>query len=155
VSVWEVTQLYKASDRDFVEKLWANGVNSVLVDQGANLLIPTDNGTTPSKWHAGRIFFRGTNGGVGGVIVVGEQTISYHSMTWDTFECVIPHPAIFECFTPVDSDDSTEEWILGDSEGRIYSLHLSSDDQDLTIHKLGDVPPPPTTPLFPALTLLV
>jgi hypothetical protein len=63
-------------------------------------------------------------------------------MTWDTFECVIAHPAIFECFTPVDSDDGTEEWILGDSEGRIYSLNLVSDDHTLTITKLGDVHTP-------------
>lgn len=44
ISVWEVDKLYKAPDRDFVEKTWANGENAVLVDNGANLLIPTKNG---------------------------------------------------------------------------------------------------------------
>jgi hypothetical protein len=44
ISVWEVDKLYKASDRDFVERPWANGENAKLVDQGANLLIPTKNG---------------------------------------------------------------------------------------------------------------
>jgi hypothetical protein len=45
LSLWEVDKLQKASDRDFVERLWANGVASVPVDQGARLLIPTNNGT--------------------------------------------------------------------------------------------------------------
>jgi len=44
ISVWEIDKLYKTSDRDFVEKPWANGENAVLVDAGANLLIPTKNG---------------------------------------------------------------------------------------------------------------
>jgi hypothetical protein len=44
ISVWEVDKLYKASDRDFVERPWANGENANLVDQGASLLIPTKNG---------------------------------------------------------------------------------------------------------------
>ena len=44
ISVWEVDKFYKAADRDFVEKPWANGENAVMVDNGANLLIPTKNG---------------------------------------------------------------------------------------------------------------
>lgn len=44
ISVWEVDKLYKASDRDFVEKQWANGEDKVVVDQGATILIPTSNG---------------------------------------------------------------------------------------------------------------
>jgi DNA damage-binding protein 1 len=44
ISVWEIDKLYKASDRDFVERPWASGENAILVDQGANLLIPTRNG---------------------------------------------------------------------------------------------------------------
>jgi len=77
------------------------------------------------------------NGWAGGVIVVGEQTISYHSMTWDSLECIVAQPTIFECCTSVDSEGSSEEWILGDAEGRIYSLSLSSND--ITITKLGEV----------------
>jgi hypothetical protein len=69
---------------------------------------------------------------------VGEQTISYHSMTWDTVQCIIAQPTVFECYTPVDSVDGSEEWILGDAEGRIYSLSLISDELILT--KLGEVP---------------
>jgi len=49
ISVWEVDKLYKASDRDFVEKSWANGTNAAQVDQGASLLIPTKNGTVPKS----------------------------------------------------------------------------------------------------------
>jgi Mono-functional DNA-alkylating methyl methanesulfonate N-term len=45
LSVWEVDKLYKPADRDFVERYWANGQMSVEVDRGANLLIPTKNGT--------------------------------------------------------------------------------------------------------------
>jgi len=78
------------------------------------------------------------------VIVVGEQTISYHSMTWDTLECVVAQPTIFECYTPVDSEDSSEEWILGDADGRIYCLSLSSND--LTLTKLGEVVLSPSIP---------
>ena len=44
ISVWEVDKLYKAADRDFVERSWANGENEMRVDQGARLLIPTKNG---------------------------------------------------------------------------------------------------------------
>jgi hypothetical protein len=44
ISVWEVDKLYKAADRDFVERPWANGENQIMVDQGARLLIPTKNG---------------------------------------------------------------------------------------------------------------
>jgi Mono-functional DNA-alkylating methyl methanesulfonate N-term len=44
ISVWEVDKLYKPSDRDFVDRLWANGQKEILVDQGANLLIPTRDG---------------------------------------------------------------------------------------------------------------
>jgi len=47
VSVWEVSKLYKASDRDFVERMWANGENAMMVDQGARILIPTNNGAAP------------------------------------------------------------------------------------------------------------
>ena len=50
ISVWEVEKLYKASDRDFVEKPWANGENANLVDQGASLLIPTKNGMRFEDW---------------------------------------------------------------------------------------------------------
>ena len=39
-------KLHRASDRDFVERLWANGQASVPVDLGARLLIPTNNGTS-------------------------------------------------------------------------------------------------------------
>ena len=46
VSVWEVSKLYKASDRDFVERVWANGETAMMVDQGARILIPTNNGTS-------------------------------------------------------------------------------------------------------------
>jgi hypothetical protein len=66
---------------------------------------------------------------------VGEQTIAYHSMTLDTFRYLIPQPTIFECYTLVGSDP--EEWILGDAEGRIYSL--SSQDDDFRFVKLGEV----------------
>ena len=72
---------------------------------------------------------------VGGVIVVGEQTIAYFSMTLDTFRCVVPQPTIFESYAPVGSDP--EEWILGDAEGRIYSLTLQN--QELTFSKIGEV----------------
>lgn len=47
ISCWEVDKLYRASDRDFVERPWANGETSILVDQGASMLIPTDNGAPP------------------------------------------------------------------------------------------------------------
>jgi len=47
LSVWEVDRLHRASDREFVERLWANGQASVPVDQGARLLIPTNNGNAP------------------------------------------------------------------------------------------------------------
>ena len=47
LSVWEVDKLHRAADRDFVERLWANGQASVPVDLGARLLIPTNNGTNP------------------------------------------------------------------------------------------------------------
>ena len=50
ISVWEVDKLYKASDRDFVERPWANGENANLVDQGASLLIPTKNGMRFEDW---------------------------------------------------------------------------------------------------------
>jgi len=78
---------------------------------------------------------------VGGVIVVGEQTIVYYSMMLDTFQYHIPQPTIFECFTKV-VDSGNEEWILGDAEGRIYSLSIQNDKFIFT--KLGDV----TYPLF-------
>ena len=74
---------------------------------------------------------------VGGVIVVGEQTIAYYSMRLDTFQYVIPQPTIFECFTTVKSEE-TEEWILGDAEGRIYSLSIQ--DEEFIYTKLGEVP---------------
>lgn len=45
ISVWEVAKLYKAADRDFVERVWANGEKAMIVDQGARILIPTCNGT--------------------------------------------------------------------------------------------------------------
>lgn len=79
---------------------------------------------------------------VGGVIVVGEQTIAYFSMTLDTFRCVVPQPTIFESYAPVGSDP--EEWILGDAEGRIYSLTLQN--QELTFTKIGEVLPPSENP---------
>lgn len=66
---------------------------------------------------------------------MGEQTIAYFSMTLDTFRCLVPQPTIFECYTPVEGGN--EEWILGDSEGRIYSLTLQ--DQELSFTKLGEV----------------
>jgi Mono-functional DNA-alkylating methyl methanesulfonate N-term len=44
ISVWEVERLYKASDREFVERQWASGETAMQVDQGASLLIPTKNG---------------------------------------------------------------------------------------------------------------
>lgn len=68
-------------------------------------------------------------------MVVGEQTITYHSMTLDTFRYVVPQPTIFECYTLVSSDP--EEWILGDAEGRIYSLSIQ--DDDFRFLKLGEV----------------
>jgi len=70
------------------------------------------------------------------VIVVGEQTIAYYSMRLDTFRFVIPQPTIFECYTAVKSDE-TEEWILGDAEGKIYSLSIEEDEFVFT--KLGEV----------------
>jgi len=73
--------------------------------------------------------------GIGGVIVVGEQTICYYSMTLDTFRYVIPQPTIFECFTAVKSEK--EEWILGDAEGKIYSLSIQDDEFIFTT--LGEV----------------
>ena len=124
ISVWEIDKLYKASDRDFVEKAWANGENAILVDTGANLLIPTKNGT---------LFESGSD--VGGVIVVGEQTIAYYSIMLDSFRYVIPQATIFECWTPVKSEN--EEWILGDADGRIYSLSIQNDEFAFT--KLGEV----------------
>jgi hypothetical protein len=66
---------------------------------------------------------------------VGEQMITYHSMTLDTFRYVIPQLTIFECYTLVGSDP--EEWILGDAEGRIYSLFIQ--DDDFRFVKLGEV----------------
>ena len=56
-------------------------------------------------------------------------------MTLDTLRYVIPQPTIFECFTPVESDN--EEWILGDAEGRIYSLAIQNDG--FIFEKLGEV----------------
>lgn len=50
ISVWEVEKLYKASDRDFVDRAWANGENANMVDQGANLLIPTKDGISRVRW---------------------------------------------------------------------------------------------------------
>lgn len=44
ISVWEIDKLYKAADRDFVERPWANGEKEMMVDLGARLLIPTKNG---------------------------------------------------------------------------------------------------------------
>jgi hypothetical protein len=44
ISVWEVDKLYKASDREFVERHWADGEDKAVVDQGARILIPTKNG---------------------------------------------------------------------------------------------------------------
>ena len=49
LSLWEVDKLPRASDRDFVERLWANGAASMPVDQGARLLIPTNNGNPPEN----------------------------------------------------------------------------------------------------------
>src|SRR5437667_12063958 len=72
---------------------------------------------------------------VGGVVVVGEQTIAYYSMTLDTFRYIIPQTTIFECYTVVQSDK--EEWILEDAEGRIYSLSIENDK--FIFSKLGEV----------------
>jgi hypothetical protein len=58
-------------------------------------------------------------------------------MTLDTFRHVIPQPTIFECYTPVSSD--SEQWILGDAEGRVYSLSIHHDEFEFT--KLGEVTP--------------
>jgi hypothetical protein len=69
---------------------------------------------------------------------VGEQTISYHSMTKDAFQCLIPEPAIFECYVPTKWDH--EVWILGDSEGRIYTLSLEHDL--MRLEKIGQVASP-------------
>jgi hypothetical protein len=124
ISVWEIDRLYKASDREFAEKSWANGENAVLVDVGANLLIPTKNGLATSCMV-----------NVGGVIVVGEQTIAYYSIMLDSFRYVIPQPTIFECWTAVKSEN--EEWILGDAEGRLYSLSI--DNESFDFQKLGEV----------------
>ena len=49
ISLWEVDKLYKAPDRDLVERTWANGESSANVDQGASLLIPTKNGISPKS----------------------------------------------------------------------------------------------------------
>ena len=46
LSCWEVDKLHRPADRDFVERLWASGEANVPVDQGARLLIPTNNGNT-------------------------------------------------------------------------------------------------------------
>jgi len=50
LSLWEVDKLQRASDRDFVKRLWTNGEVSMRVDQGARLLIPTNNGTPLRNW---------------------------------------------------------------------------------------------------------
>ena len=57
-------------------------------------------------------------------------------MRLDTFRYVLPQPTIFECFTALKSDN--EEWILGDAEGRIYSLSIQ--DHEFIFNKLGEVP---------------
>jgi hypothetical protein len=53
----------------------------------------------------------------------------------NTFQYVIPQPTIFECYTQLKSEN--EEWILGDAEGRIYSLAIQ--DEEFLFNKLGDV----------------
>jgi hypothetical protein len=58
-------------------------------------------------------------------------------MTLDTFRYIIPQPTIFECYTPVKSND--EKWILGDAEGRIYSLSIQN--EEFIFNKLGEVQP--------------
>jgi DNA damage-binding protein 1 len=75
---------------------------------------------------------------------VGEQTISYHSTMLDTFRSVVPQSTIFECFNPV-KESGTEEWLLGDAEGRIYSLTLLP--ETLILQPLGTVSPPPNISL--------
>ena len=79
---------------------------------------------------------------VGGVIVIGEQTMAYYSMMLDTFRYVIPQPTIFECWTAVKSE--TEEWLLGDTEGRIYSLSIQNEEFVFT--RLGEVASSLTAP---------
>jgi hypothetical protein len=69
--------------------------------------------------------------------VVGEQTVAYYSMTLDTFHKVIPQATIFECFALVEG--GLEEWVLGDSEGRLYSLSIHHDGFIFTT--LGSVGP--------------
>ena len=66
---------------------------------------------------------------------MGEQTIAYYSMTLNSFQYVIPQPTIFECYTKFKSEN--EEWILGDVEGRIYSLSIQ--DDEFLFNKLGEV----------------
>ena len=67
--------------------------------------------------------------------MVGEQTVAYYSMTLDTFRYLIPQPTMFECYTAIPSEN--EEWVLGDAEGRFYSLSIKN--EQFVFNVLGEV----------------
>lgn len=72
----------------------------------------------------------------GGVVVVGEQTIAYYSVTLDTFQILLHKPTIFETYTTF--GEGNDQWILGDSDGHIYSLSIQ-DGESFIFDKLGEV----------------
>jgi len=75
---------------------------------------------------------------VGGVIVLGESTITFFSVTLDTFQMRLDLPTLFESYTPF--GEGNDQWILGDSDGKIYSLSINH-RESFMFAKLGEVFP--------------
>ncbi|KJE89467.1 UV-damaged DNA binding protein, variant [Capsaspora owczarzaki ATCC 30864] len=99
-------------EKEFAEGPWAQNN----VEGGASLLIPV---LMP----------------LGGVLIVGEQTITYHSGS--AFRSVAMRPAIIKCYSVID----TNRFLLADSEGNLLSVLLTHDRQDkvtaIKIDRLG------------------
>lgn len=72
---------------------------------------------------------------VGGIIVVGEQSIIYHNGT--TFSSLAIKPTIFKSYGFIDS--TGERILLGDHLGRLFVLVLENDKKRITAIKLEQV----------------
>eukprot|EP01114_Cavostelium_apophysatum_P022802 TRINITY_DN8377_c0_g1_i1.p1 TRINITY_DN8377_c0_g1~~TRINITY_DN8377_c0_g1_i1.p1 ORF type:complete len:965 (-),score=280.18 TRINITY_DN8377_c0_g1_i1:487-3381(-) len=76
---------------------------------------------------------------LGGVAVIGETTITYHSAT--TTKSIAMSPTIVKAFAKVDVDASRARYLLGDHLGILYMLvidHSSGDMIDMKLETLGE-----------------
>jgi DNA damage-binding protein 1 len=75
----------------------------------------------------------------GGIIIIGEQTITYHSGGRNSFKSISMKTTVVKSYGKVDEDGS--RYLLGDHLGRLYMLILQQNEgavYDLKLEWLGE-----------------